>query len=171
MSGAEHRRVADRWVDCSHRTVPSHDEGILQADCCAESPSGARARTRADDQITANTARTTRSAARHPTKSTSHGWQPTGSHAFNHAATGPAVRRVHGRWWVSMVSRVVNRRLKRPPSPRVSPRRKKAATTCEKRVAASTPGRNRTCDIRFRKPVLYPLSYRRILGSPQGENA
>ena len=26
----------------------------------------------------------------------------------------------------------------------------------------STPGRNRTCDLRFRKPLLYPLSYRRI---------
>ena len=23
----------------------------------------------------------------------------------------------------------------------------------------SAPGRNRTCDTRFRKPVLYPLSY------------
>ena len=26
----------------------------------------------------------------------------------------------------------------------------------------STPGRIRTCDLRFRKPLLYPLSYRRI---------
>ncbi len=26
----------------------------------------------------------------------------------------------------------------------------------------STPGRIRTCDLRFRKPLLYPLSYRRV---------
>ena len=30
-------------------------------------------------------------------------------------------------------------------------------TTCVKIVSA--PGRNRTCDQRFRKPLLYPLSY------------
>ena len=29
-----------------------------------------------------------------------------------------------------------------------------------KRPGESTPGRNRTCDLRFRKPLLYPLSYR-----------
>jgi hypothetical protein len=26
-------------------------------------------------------------------------------------------------------------------------------------LAISAPGRNRTCDLRFRKPLLYPLSY------------
>ena len=29
------------------------------------------------------------------------------------------------------------------------------------RRTRSAPGRNRTCDLRFRKPLLYPLSYRR----------
>ena len=27
------------------------------------------------------------------------------------------------------------------------------------RYSHSAPGRNRTCDLRFRKPLLYPLSY------------
>jgi hypothetical protein len=34
------------------------------------------------------------------------------------------------------------------------------------RSGASTPGRIRTCDLRFRKPLLYPLSYRRVCGAP-----
>src|SRR5579885_2611519 len=29
-------------------------------------------------------------------------------------------------------------------------------------LSFSTPGRIRTCDLRFRKPLLYPLSYRRV---------
>ena len=31
--------------------------------------------------------------------------------------------------------------------------------SCGKAVFSSTPGRIRTCDLRFRKPSLYPLSY------------
>ena len=35
-------------------------------------------------------------------------------------------------------------------------------------VLFSAPGRNRTCDTRFRKPMLYPLSYRGGAGAKGG---
>ncbi len=35
-------------------------------------------------------------------------------------------------------------------------------------VFYSAPGRNRTCDTRFRKPMLYPLSYRGGAGAKGG---
>ena len=37
-------------------------------------------------------------------------------------------------------------------------------------VLFSAPGRNRTCDTRFRKPMLYPLSYRGGAGAKRGRN-
>jgi hypothetical protein len=32
-------------------------------------------------------------------------------------------------------------------------------------VKLGAPGRNRTCDTRFRKPMLYPLSYEGLRGT------
>ena len=41
-----------------------------------------------------------------------------------------------------------------------STHRLQVAETPTYKVFCSAPGRNRTCDTRFRKPMLYPLSYR-----------
>jgi hypothetical protein len=41
---------------------------------------------------------------------------------------------------------------------------KEAALLSTNRAEVNGPGRTRTSDTRFRKPVLYPLSYEAVLG-------
>lgn len=45
---------------------------------------------------------------------------------------------------------------------RIRPRKRRDSRKSKDR-RSNTPGRIRTCDLRFRKPLLYPLSYRRVL--------
>ena len=54
--------------------------------------------------------------------------------------------------------------VRRPPGEAARPERRgppSPGNAGEITARQSTPGRNRTCDLRFRKPSLYPLSYRR----------
>src|SRR5205823_2997880 len=46
-------------------------------------------------------------------------------------------------------------------------RRRCVTRQAEPNISDCAPGRNRTCDTRFRKPLLYPLSYEGHEGSPQ----
>ena len=46
-------------------------------------------------------------------------------------------------------------------------RNSRIARKCERYGCSDTPGRDRTCDLRFRKPSLYPLSYGGGCGFPR----
>jgi hypothetical protein len=53
----------------------------------------------------------------------------------------------------------VPRKCHEDPSDNFGSSDTKAKTPCEQRERLGGPGRIRTCDARFRKPTLYPLSY------------